>query len=503
MTHYPYKDIDAPADRTASEQHGAEGNRFQEHTVKMRLIVCSAIIVFAALITATLFIIKPRPKKRSSEELIKSLMAISVTTSDVKLKLSGYGTAEPIRDVKLSSELKGRIVMKSTDLKVGQLVKKGQILAKIDVSDYEIALQEAKAEMSRLKSERIQLVQLIKDTYEQLQKEQSILKLCISDYIRQRDLQRKGISAKKALEESTRQVVNQRKTIINTKSQLNQRKIQLSTTDAQIKRAAAVKKMAEINIERSTIASPFKGRVNKMYIENGEYVQPGTQLFDIADDTQMEIPVALDAYDVAKMLGLTSRDPKQYLNWFKKPENTEVKIIWAEDPELCVWKGKISRIKEFCPETRTVKIIVRPTQFESGSKGFFPLVSGMFCKIFFEGMTLKNAVKIPWVAVQLDGDVYVVNSKGRLEQRAIKIFGTEGDYAIISSGLKSGDLLIVQRLPRGLVNGMKVKPINPSDGLPYIMGKNGLPEKIAPRKIDKKEKKKGAKTNKKTAINIV
>ncbi|QSH41760.1 efflux RND transporter periplasmic adaptor subunit [Lentisphaerota bacterium ZTH] len=493
--------IDTSAGNTAPKPP-LKNDKFKEHTVKMRLIVCSIILGVAALITVILFAFKEKPRKRSSEELIKSLMATPIKTTDVHLKLSGYGTAEPIRDVTLSSELKGRIVMKSADLKAGMLVKKGQVLAKIDVSDYEIDLKEAKADMAQLKSQRVELVQLIKDLYDQLEKEQALLKLCISDYVRQRDLQRKGISAKKAMEEAQRQVVSQRKTIINTKSQLNQRRIQLSTVDAQIERAKAVIRMAEINIERSTIASPFRGRINKMYIDNGEYVQPGTQLFDIADDTQLEIPVALDAYDVAKMLGLSSRDPKQYLNWFKNPEKTEVKIIWAEDPELCVWKGKISRIKEFCPETRTVKIIIRPTQFEKGRKGFFPLVSGMFCKVSFEGMTLKGAVKIPWVAVQLDGDVYVVNSKGRLEQRKIKIFGTEGDFAIISAGLKSGDLLIVQRLPRGLVNGMKVKPINPADGQPYILDKNGLPEKVAPRKSGE-EKKKGAKSRKKTAINIV
>ena len=151
----------------------------------------------------------------------------------------------------------------------------------------------------------------------------------------------------------------------------------------------------------------------------------------------------------------------------ENPENRKVKIQWTEGTDLCVWEGRIERVKDFCPETRTVTFMVRPVKFLKGSSGYFPLLSGMFCKVTFSGITLKNAVKASWLAIQLDGNAYVINKDGRLEQRKIKVFPTKSEEAVIYKGLNEGDFLVVQRLPRGLINGMKVRAINPKTGLTY------------------------------------
>jgi hypothetical protein len=410
----------------------------------------------------------PSPKRRSSSELVKVLKAVPVKPGDVELKLTGYGTVEPIQEVTLSSELKGRITMKDIDLKEGELVKKGQILAKIEAIDYEIALQKASAEVARLRSELVQLKQYIEDWKEELEKEKNILALCVSDYHRQLKLQRRGASAKKSVEEAQRIVVTQRKALINTQSNINQKSLQVAILQASLKSAIAQEEQAAINLKRSVIRCPFDGRLKTLYIDHGELAAAGTKLFDIADDTQLEIPVSLDATEVAYAMGMIKQESeKRYSNWFKTPENRRVEIKWTEGTDLCIWGGRIERVKDFCPETRTVTFIVRPVKFLKGSSGYFPLLSGMFCKVTFSGITLKNAVKASWLAIQLDGNAYVINKDGRLEQRKIKVFPTKSEEAIIYKGLNEGDFLVVQRLPRGLINGMKVRAINPKTGLTY------------------------------------
>jgi hypothetical protein len=181
------------------------------------------------------------------------------------------------------------------------------------------------------------------------------------------------------------------------------------------------------------------------------------------------------------------------LHWFKTPKKREVKIVWTEGTGLCEWEGRIERIKKFCPETRTVTFIVRPEKFVKGSSGFFPLLPGMFCKVFFSGITLKNAVRVSWLAVQLDGDAYVVNQDGRLEERKIKVFPIKSEKAIICGGLKDGDLLVVQRLPRGLVNDMRARPVNPDTNVAYKLkkndGKSSKPESSSKDKDRKQEQK--------------
>jgi len=444
--------------------------------VAIRVLMCAGVLAFAFLLAVS-FWLWSSPKRRSTAELIKVLRAVPVKLGDVKLKLCGFGTVEPIREVTLSSELKGRITMKSIDLKAGQLVSKGQVLAKIDAVDYEIALQKASAEVARLRSELIQLKQYIKDWREELEKEKSILALCMSDYERQLKLLSRGATAKKSVEIAQRIVVVQRKALITTQSTINQKSLQIATFQASLKGAISQEKQAAINLERSVIRSPFNGRLKKLYIDHGELASPGTKLFDIADDTKLEIPVSLDASEVAHAMGMIKNESeKKYSNWFKTPENRKVKIKWTEGGDLCEWEGRIERVKDFQAETRTVTFIVRPVKFLKGSSGYFPLLSGMFCKVFFSGITLKNAAIVSWLAVQLDGNAYVVNKEGRLEQRKIKVFPSKGEEAIISKGLNDGDFLVIQRLPRGLINGMKVRPINPVTGLAYKM-KSDKPQK--------------------------
>ncbi len=436
--------------------------------IAIRTAMCIGVLAFAALLVVVFMLFSPSPKRRSSEELVKVLKAVPVKLGDVELKLTGYGTVEPIQEVTLSSELKGRITMKSIDLKEGELVKKGQILAKIDAIDYEIALQKASAEVSRLRSELIQLKQYIKDWKEELEKEKNILALCVSDYHRQLKLQLRGATAKKAVEAAQRIVVTQRKALINTQSNINQKSLQVAILQASLKSAISQEEQASINLKRSVIRSPFDGRLKTLYIDHGELATPGTKLFDIADDTKLEIPVSLDASEVAYAMGMIKHESKKhYSNWFRKPENRKVRIQWTEGSDLCIWEGRIERVKDFCAETRTVTFIVRPIKFLKGSSGYFPLLSGMFCKVFFSGITLKNAATATWLAVQLDGNAYVINKEGRLEQRKIKVFPTKSEQAIIYEGLRNGDFLVVQRLPRGLINGMKVRAINPKTGLAY------------------------------------
>lgn len=448
--------------------------------IAIRALLCVGVISFSLLVAGAFWLFSKPPQRRSASELVKVLRAVPVKLGDVQIRLGGYGTVESIREVTLSSQIKGRIIMKSVDLKAGQLIKKGQVIAKIDTMDYDIALQETSAEVTKLKAELIQLKQYIKDWEEELDKEKKILELCISDFRRQFNLQRKGASAKKAVETAQRQVVNQRKAVINTQSTINQKRLQVATLQASLKGAVARENQARINIERSVIRSPFDGRLKELYIDNGEFVVAGSKICDIADDTKLEIPVSLDAAEVAQAMGMIEHKiAAKATHWFKNPEKREVKIVWTEGSGLCEWKGRIERIKDFCPETRTVTFIIRPEKFIKGSSGFFPLLPGMFCKVFFSGITLKNSVKVSWLAVQLDGDAYVVNQNGRLEERKINVFPIKSDKAIICGGLKDGDLLVVQRLPRGLVNGMLVRPVNPDTNVAYKL------------KVDEKKDKKG------------
>jgi multidrug efflux pump subunit AcrA (membrane-fusion protein) len=151
-------------------------------------------------------------------------------------------------------------------------------------------------------------------------------------------------------------------------------------------------------------------------------------------------------------------------NWLELPDQHEVSINWVKEPEACLWSGKISRIKDYDPDTDTLKVLVVPTKYKGNAPVPFPLLTGMFCEVKIKGNTIKNAFKIPFSAVQFGDNVFTVNSRNRLERHHINIFHIENDMAIIKSGLPAKAQVVIQQLPRGLIEGMQVNPYPTSSG---------------------------------------
>ncbi len=428
-----------------------------DHTTKRRIIVCATILVLGLSLTGLLYTIKPKPKKRPSGSLVMTLKAIPIKLGDVKLKISGYGTVDPDDEILISSQSKGVILSKHPDMTIGLVVNKGELLAQIDSADAKLALSTAIAEIERLQNELQINEQSIKDTKQEVDFENKVLALEKSNYERKKELFDKKVTSRSTLEGAEKNVAMQMRKFIMLKGKLQRLKLAGAAVKSQQAKATISKAQAELNIARCTISSPICGRIKTSFVTNGEYVQPGQKLLSIADDSTLKITVALSAFDVMKAMGLKKANVKLYKNWFSKPSGKiPVKITWMESERACSWIGQITNIRKFDKITRTLEITVVPIRPTDETTNHFPLVDGMFCKVTFTGQTLKNAMRVPWAAIQLDGDAFTIDKQGILHQRKINIYSVHNDKVLVNGGLPAGEMLVVQRLPRGLVNGSKV-----------------------------------------------
>jgi multidrug efflux pump subunit AcrA (membrane-fusion protein) len=434
-----------------------EGREISDLKLLSRISLCAIILLIGVLLMLYFESRKPKPKQRPPEETIRTLVVEEVKAEPVRIRVSGYGTVKPVNEVEISAEVTGNIVETKPMLEEGIIVKKGELLLKIDPSDYEIALKEAQAEITRLKGEKKIAEQTIEDTKDELVSVKKIYELETKEFERTSLLFSKKVQAQTQLNKAAQTLSSRRKELVSMKSSIRRNEIQIDTINAQLEKAMAQKSQAELNIKRCTISSPFNGRMKKVDLEGNEHVIAGEKLFIIANDKKLELPVSIDAFDASRALDLIEKSHR-YSNWFANPKNVKVIIEWTENPERCKWLGRIARIESFNAETRTIVLALEPVEPLNPEKDSFPLVAGMFSKATIYGKILKDAVKIPWVAVQFDRDVYVVDQENRLQERKIEIFSSDGEKAIVSSGLKAGDRLVAQRLPRGIVNGMKVKP---------------------------------------------
>lgn len=210
----------------------------------------------------------------------KQQKAIEVQTEKVKRgnvikTVTASGKIQPVTDVKISSNVSARI-MKLT-VKEGDRVKKGQLLVSLDRTNYEAAVNQAKAEVLRAKAQSM-------TAKANLQKAQQ-------DYDRI-----KGLYEKQLASLSEFQTVE---------ASLSTAQSSVESAQSQVLAAEAGLDQTKDNLYKTEIYSPIDGTVSKLNKEVGEIALGSAFSQDIimtiANLSNMEARVNVDENDVVSV----------------------------------------------------------------------------------------------------------------------------------------------------------------------------------------------------------
>ena len=152
----------------------------------------------------------------------------------------------------LAVEVSGRVVKIIAD--VGDEVKAGDILAKIDSEKYNLQFSQAKAEIARLSA------------------------LLVNKEL---DLQR----AEKLFKDN---LVSE-EMMDRTKADFNALKEQMNAADAQLRNANRL-------IEETNIKAPIESEVAIKHIDAGDYVQPGMVVYELVDTKNLKVDLSFPEY---------------------------------------------------------------------------------------------------------------------------------------------------------------------------------------------------------------
>jgi RND family efflux transporter MFP subunit len=324
------------------------------------------------------------------------------------VSVSGHGSVLPLREISLVPQVTGKVIKISPDLVDGGAFRKGDILLRIDPQEYRIAVTLAKA---RLKEAESQFVQAREE----------------SAAAREEWTQLHGDSAPPPLVA---------------------KEPQLAAASAQLDASQAELVKAELQLGRTRIRAPFDGRVTEKAVDIGQYVTTGQKLAVLYATQAVEIVVPMPTEDLA---------------WFHVPGFTndsgrvaaavvEVRIAG----ETRHWPGRVVRSEgKLDQRTRMVNVVVRVDDPYATRP---PLAVGLFAKVTIQGRTLDQAALIPRAALRDNDQVWVVNPEGRLTFRTVKVARLGFDGAIIGSGLKKDEQVVVSTL-KGVSDGMRVRPV--------------------------------------------
>ncbi len=453
---------------------------FKSNKILLRVVLCALILVAGFTGMMALANLKKPPAEVRLEERPIRVETLSATLSDVPVSITGYGEVRSLDVVPISPEVSGRIVRIHSKLEVGEVVLSGELLFEIDKTDYEAAFQEGKSAVDRWK----QSVRILERRYA-LDGER------LKTLVRNRDLAKQeferletlfaldSVGARSNVDDAERAYNLAADQADQMAQAVELYPMQIGEAKSSLSSALAGLSVAEANLKRCMVYAPFKGRLKQVSVKPGQYVAPGNPIVTLADDSVLEIHVPIDSRDARDWLKFDPGRALEGAAWFSGLEKVECEIGWTEDAAGHKWTGVLHRVVRFDANTRMLHLAVRVEASKAISNGdnALPLVEGMFCSVAIPGKTLKNVFEVPRWAVSFENTIYV-SENNRLKTVPVTVARTQGETALVSSGIKPGDLVVTTRLTNPLENSLlEIAPAYQSDK----SGRSDLPnDKEAP-----------------------
>jgi membrane fusion protein (multidrug efflux system) len=232
--------------------------------------------------------------------------------------------------------------------------------------------------------------------------------------------------AEAALRAAEAQVENDRETV--------------AAAEAAIQQGEAALQTARINLGYTRVTAPISGRIGRSNVTDGALVG-AYQALALASIQQID-PIYVDVpQSTTEMLRLKQKSGKGRLITDGKDQR-KVKLL-LEDGTAYPAEG-ILQFRDVTVDPTTGSVILRMV-FPNPKSVLLP---GMFVRVVVQEGIAEQAILAPQQGVTRDPKgnpiALIVDSAGKVQQRMLALDRTIGDQWLVSSGLASGDQLIVE-----------------------------------------------------------
>ena len=232
------------------------------------LIVVGAVVLLAIIVIVNL---------SSSSGTVQAVQSEKVKKGEIVSEVTATGSVQARTTVKMSADVSAKI----TELPVeeGDLVKKGDVLVRLDPTRYQAAVGQAEASLASAKAS-------------EKRAEASLLEA------EQTHRRNKEMFEAKLISEET---------YIQIQTNWEVAKANLESAQYNTKQQKAVLEEVRDNFAKTTITSPIDGTVVSLNAEVGEIVMIGTMnnagtvILTVADLNTIEVEVEVDETDVARV----------------------------------------------------------------------------------------------------------------------------------------------------------------------------------------------------------
>ena len=380
--------------------------------VRRFVVFAAPLLVIVGALGANVVMSAFKPKPEEKEEIVKATPVIVATAEQrpVTLTVTAQGEAAPRREINLASEVSGKIVYVSPEFIEGGAFEKGDVLVKIAAEEYKYRVIQARSNVAQAKS--------------RFASEEAEATIARKEWQELGD----GEGAPLTLREP-----------------------QMAEAAALLASARAALDEAELQLERTTIRAPFKGRVRSKSADIGNYVTPGAVIGEVFGADIMQVALPLTDEELGQ-LGLEIG----YRETIENPgPDVKLEAVVAGVPRA--WRGRIARTDSgYDRETRVLFAYAEVDDpYGAGADNGAPLAAGLFVTAHIAGRSIDDGVVVPRVALRGEQEIYIAGDDNSLEIRQVRVASSNRDEVILVGGVEEGERVIVSPV-RGAVDGIKV-----------------------------------------------
>ena len=341
-----------------------------------------------------------------------------IQMGELTVQITGPGTVQARTEVNLSARLTAAVVSLAVD--VGDPVQAGQVLVELDD-------RELQSRVSAVLSQQRAVQGAIESAQAALARSQAELQLAESKQRRDAELLQQGYVSQAVLDASTASLRIAQASVLSAQAALGSRRAEAEGVAQELSAAQAA-------LTYTRLVSPLSGIVVQRWVEPGSLATPGAPLLKVIDPNTLWVATRVDETVVGSV---------------KVGQEASIRLRNGE--RLTGHVALLARQSDAA--TRELDVFVAfdvlPEQFALNQEAEVLIATEQ-----------RRGLLVPQTALIRDKEGrlgVLVAHNGKTEFRPVTSPAADREWALVSEGLSSGDLVVIRST--GLHAGQSIRPV--------------------------------------------
>lgn len=381
---------------------------------------------------------------RTAGEQVYTTRLLTLTRQEVAPVMQVFGTVQSRRRLELRAGAAGQIVLLDPAMHEGGQVRAGQLLAQIDPSAAQAALDSQQAARDDAQATLVdtrRMVQVATDDLVAARRQAELRRAAVE---RQNELAARGLGtgADREAAELASSAADQ--TVLAGQSALASAEAAVTTAENALRRDEIALTEARRELADTEVRARFDGRVTGVTVVEGGLVSLNEQLAEIIDPNALEVQIPLS---LQQFLRLVAGE--------RVLDGTPATVVLDGSAGRLTAEAELDRAAASVAEGAAGRVVY--ARILGSDVAMRP---GDFVTVEIAEPVLADTALIPASAVGADGMVLVADAEGRLTATPIEVLRRQDDNVVVAvPAALAGARIVTERAPQ-LGTGIRVRDVD-------------------------------------------